>query len=98
MKSKVTGSGRGFGRVLFLNLIFLYKKITRPTSLRVEEETKEGEEAREDDQGSEDNEVSGSENFVPEFSSGSRFSDLPVLTEIAIAGPSRKKLRGRKPL
>ena len=52
----------------------------------------------EDDQGSEDSEVSGSENFVPEFSSGSRFSDLPVLTEIAIAGPSRKKIRGRKPL
>ena len=53
MKSKETGSGRGFGRVLFKILFFLYKKFTRPTSLRVEEENEEveGEEAGEDNQG-----------------------------------------------
>ena len=42
----------GVWTCIILDLIFLYKKFTRPTSLRVEKENKEveGEEAEEDDQ------------------------------------------------
>ena len=40
----------GVWTCIILDLIFLYKKFTRPTSLRVENKEVEGEEAEEDDQ------------------------------------------------